>query len=158
MRRWVGLAICRVLRRFSVLKRCYVVKKSENILGKEAVRSQPSASTKKATARHLPHELRGVRDPGQGSRHYELSEKELAMKRKTLLILVGVVLAAILVLAGGFYFMSMQPLYRPGMVSAGQNLRAPLAPPASVRVTPTTGSWNLTSSSTTLHRVKAEMF
>jgi proline iminopeptidase len=51
------------------------------------------------------------------------------MKRKTLLILVGVALAAILVLAGGFYYMSMQPLYRLGMVSAGQNLRAPLTPP-----------------------------
>lgn len=50
--------------------------------------------------------------------------------KKTILIVLGVVLAVILLAVGGFYYMSQQPLYRPGMVSAGQGLRAPLAPPA----------------------------
>jgi proline iminopeptidase len=52
------------------------------------------------------------------------------MKRKTLWTIL---LAAFLVLAAsaaGFWWMTQQPLYQPGMVSAGQNLRAPLAPPA----------------------------
>lgn len=52
------------------------------------------------------------------------------MKRKTLLVIA---LAVLLVLAAGggwMWWMTQQPLYQPGMVSAGQNLRAPLTPPA----------------------------
>lgn len=51
------------------------------------------------------------------------------MKRKMFLI---VLLVAVLVIAagvGGFWWMTQQPLYQPGMVSAGKNLRAPLVPP-----------------------------
>ena len=52
------------------------------------------------------------------------------MKRKTLLIILLVVALVIAVGAGGIWWMMQQPLYQPGMVSAGQNLRAPLTPPA----------------------------
>jgi proline iminopeptidase len=46
-------------------------------------------------------------------------------------IIVGilVVLALILIGAAFFWYMSQQPLYKPGMVRAGKNLRAPLTPP-----------------------------
>lgn len=50
------------------------------------------------------------------------------MKRKTLwiiLLAIGIVIAAGGV---GWWWMTQQPLYRPGMVSAGQNLRASLTP------------------------------
>lgn len=51
------------------------------------------------------------------------------MKRKmfltTLLVAVLVIVAGV----GGFWWVTQQPLYQPGMVSAGKNLRAPLAPP-----------------------------
>lgn len=51
------------------------------------------------------------------------------MKRKILIIL-GVALFLIIgVGAGAFWWMTQQPLYRPGMVSAGENLRSPLTPP-----------------------------
>jgi proline iminopeptidase len=52
------------------------------------------------------------------------------MKRKTILIIVGSLVLIIAILAGGFWYMSTQPLYRPGMVRAGKNLNAPLMPPA----------------------------
>ena len=52
------------------------------------------------------------------------------MKRKTILIIVGSLVLIIAILAGGFWYMSTQPLYRPGMVRAGENLRAPLTPPS----------------------------
>ncbi len=51
------------------------------------------------------------------------------MKRKTILIIFGSLILVIAILAGGFWYMSMQPLYRPGMVARGENLSAPLAPP-----------------------------
>lgn len=51
------------------------------------------------------------------------------MKRKTLLsITLGIVLV-IAAGAGGLWWLTQQPLYQPGMVSAGQNLRSPLTPP-----------------------------
>ncbi len=50
--------------------------------------------------------------------------------KKILLILSGILVIIVLAAAGLFWYMSTQPLYRPGMVQAGQNLRAPLAPPA----------------------------
>jgi len=54
------------------------------------------------------------------------------MKRMTRVIITAVsVLVVLGVIAGGFlwYFMG-QPLYQPGMVRGGKNLRAPLTPPA----------------------------
>ncbi|MEW5720808.1 MAG: alpha/beta hydrolase [Chloroflexota bacterium] len=50
--------------------------------------------------------------------------------KKTILILVVVLLLALV--GGGVWFWNamQQPLYEPGMVRAGKNLRAPLAPPA----------------------------
>ncbi len=50
--------------------------------------------------------------------------------KKILLILAGVVVLIVLAAAGLFWYTSTQPLYRPGMVREGQNLRAPLTPPA----------------------------
>ncbi len=52
------------------------------------------------------------------------------MKRKTILIIIGSIVLIIAILAGGFWYMSTQPLYRPGMVRAGENLGAPLTPPS----------------------------
>lgn len=52
------------------------------------------------------------------------------MKRKILFISLGVVLLVIGLVAGGFWYMSAQPLYKPGMVRAEKNLAAPLDPPA----------------------------
>jgi len=51
------------------------------------------------------------------------------MKRKILFISLGVVLLVIGLVAGGFWYMSTQPLYKPGMVRAEKNLAAPLDPP-----------------------------
>ena len=53
------------------------------------------------------------------------------MKRKTVLFGIAAAIIIVLVIIGGglWYFMS-QPLYQPGMVRQGKNLRAPLAPPA----------------------------
>ncbi len=50
--------------------------------------------------------------------------------KKTILIVIVVVLVALVV--GGVWFWNamQQPLYEPGMVRAGKNLRAPLVPPA----------------------------
>ena len=52
------------------------------------------------------------------------------MKRKTLWIIGIVVILLISAGAGAFWWMAQQPLYNPGMVRAGQNLRASLTPPA----------------------------
>ena len=52
------------------------------------------------------------------------------MKRKILFISLGVILLVIGIVVGGFWYMSTQPLYKPGMVRAGQVLSAPLIPPA----------------------------
>jgi proline iminopeptidase len=53
------------------------------------------------------------------------------MKRKTMFLGIAAALVLVLVVFGGglWYFFS-QPLYQPGMVRKGNNLRAPLAPPA----------------------------
>ena len=52
------------------------------------------------------------------------------MKRK-ILVISGIVLILLLGAgAFGFCWMTQQPLYNPGMVRAGQNLRSPLTPPA----------------------------
>lgn len=51
------------------------------------------------------------------------------MKRKTILVIAGSLMLVIAVLGAGFWYMSTQPLYRPGMVRAGENLSAPLVPP-----------------------------
>lgn len=50
--------------------------------------------------------------------------------KKVILILIAVLL--VLVMGGGvwFWYAMQQPLYEPGMVRAGKNLRAPLVPPA----------------------------
>jgi proline iminopeptidase len=52
------------------------------------------------------------------------------MKRKTILIILGTLVLIIAIAAGGFWYMSTGPLYRPGMVRAGKNLSAPLTPPS----------------------------
>jgi proline iminopeptidase len=52
------------------------------------------------------------------------------MKHKTLLILGICIVLVISIGAGAFWWMTQQPLYRPGMVRAGENLRSPLIPPA----------------------------
>jgi proline iminopeptidase len=52
------------------------------------------------------------------------------MKLNTILIVLGALLALVLLAAAVFWWMSQQPLYRPGMLRDGKNLRAPLAPPA----------------------------
>jgi proline iminopeptidase len=46
-------------------------------------------------------------------------------------IIVGILVVLALILIGGalFWYMSQQPLYKPGMLRAGKNLRAPLTPP-----------------------------
>jgi proline iminopeptidase len=48
------------------------------------------------------------------------------MKRKVLIITLGVVLLVIGMVAGGFWYMSAQPLYKPGMV---RGTRTTLTPP-----------------------------
>jgi proline iminopeptidase len=51
------------------------------------------------------------------------------MKRKMFLIVAGVVLFVLAVVAGGFWYMSTQPLYKPGMVrEMGTSLTAPDQP------------------------------
>lgn len=49
---------------------------------------------------------------------------------KPIFVWILVVAGAAALAAGGFWWMSQQPLYQPGMVSAGKDLRSPLAPPA----------------------------
>lgn len=50
---------------------------------------------------------------------------------KRMLPIIGLVLLVLVAVIGGlFYYFTNQPLYKPGMVRAGKNLRAPLAPPA----------------------------
>jgi len=49
---------------------------------------------------------------------------------KILSIVAAMILLLIAILAGGFWYLSTRPLYKPGMVSRGEALSAPLAPPA----------------------------
>jgi proline iminopeptidase len=49
---------------------------------------------------------------------------------KTILIIFGVIVILTLIAIGAFWYMSKQPLYKPGMVRAGENLSASLEPPA----------------------------
>jgi proline iminopeptidase len=51
------------------------------------------------------------------------------MKRKILLISLGVLLLVIGAAGAGVWYISMQPLYQPGMVREGKTLGAPLTPP-----------------------------
>lgn len=60
------------------------------------------------------------------------------MKRKVLWIGLVLVVGLVVLGAGGFWYMSTQPLYRPGMVRAGENLSAPLAAPDQVEGS---GTW-----------------
>lgn len=50
--------------------------------------------------------------------------------KKVLLIVVAIIILGVTVAAGAFWYMSTQPLYQPGMVRQGKNLRSPLTPPA----------------------------
>ncbi len=50
--------------------------------------------------------------------------------KKVILIAVSVLVLVVIAGGAGFWFMMQQPLYEPGMVRAGKNLRAPLVPPA----------------------------
>lgn len=47
---------------------------------------------------------------------------------KVLFIIVGVIVILAILAGVGFWYMSKQPLYKPGMVRAGENLSAPLEP------------------------------
>jgi proline iminopeptidase len=51
------------------------------------------------------------------------------MKRKLLLIVIGAVLLVAAAAVGGLWYLSTQPMYKPGMVSREENLSAPLSPP-----------------------------
>jgi proline iminopeptidase len=59
----------------------------------------------------------------------KLKKKGYTMKKR-FLILLSVIVLLVLVVGGVFWYFSTQPLYQPGMVRAGQNLNAPLNPPA----------------------------
>jgi proline iminopeptidase len=49
---------------------------------------------------------------------------------KKMWIIIGLVAVALVAVAGGlFWYVANQPLYKPGMVRVGKNLRAPLTPP-----------------------------
>jgi proline iminopeptidase len=52
------------------------------------------------------------------------------MKRKLLFISIGALVLILVLAAAGFWYLSMQPLYRPGMVRDANHLSAPLDPPA----------------------------
>ena len=52
------------------------------------------------------------------------------MKRKMVFVIIFTLIVVLAAGAGGMWWLTQQPLYQPGMVSAGQNLRAPLTPPA----------------------------
>lgn len=52
------------------------------------------------------------------------------MKRKALWITLGVLFVLAGAIVGSFWYMSTQPLYKPGMVRDGKDLGAPLTPPA----------------------------
>jgi len=51
------------------------------------------------------------------------------MKHKSIYILLGIVILVIIIGAGGFWYLSIQPLYQPGMVRDAEDLSAPLTPP-----------------------------
>ncbi len=50
--------------------------------------------------------------------------------KKIIIIVIIVVLVLAIGIGGWFYYQSTQPFYKPGMVSKGENLTAPLTPPA----------------------------
>lgn len=50
--------------------------------------------------------------------------------KKWLIVLGAALIVLIAAVAAGLWFFLQQPLYQPGMVRVGQNLRAPLTPPA----------------------------
>ena len=53
--------------------------------------------------------------------------------KKKLLGIVVAAIALVLAAAGSFFWRAMEaPFYVPGMVRAGENLRAPLDPPARI--------------------------
>ncbi len=53
------------------------------------------------------------------------------MKRKTIFIILGVIVLTLIVIAGGFWYMSTQPLYKPGMVREMTSLTPPDQPTGS---------------------------
>src|SRR6266498_5975601 len=60
------------------------------------------------------------------------------MKRKILFITLGVFLLVVGIALAGFWYMSTQPLYKPGMVREGKGLSAPLVPPTQLA---DSGTW-----------------
>jgi len=52
------------------------------------------------------------------------------MKLKAILIVSAVIVVLIIIAAVAFWYLSTQPLYKPGMVSRAEGLNAPLAPQA----------------------------
>lgn len=61
-------------------------------------------------------------------------------KKKVFLVVLGAVLLVVLVGGGLAWYWMTGPLYRPGMVRAGENLRSPLVPPAQA---PGDDSWQV---------------
>jgi proline iminopeptidase len=51
------------------------------------------------------------------------------MKRMILLIILGFIVLLVIMVAAGFWYLSTQPFYKPGMVRKEEGLSAPLAPP-----------------------------
>jgi proline iminopeptidase len=47
------------------------------------------------------------------------------MKRKTIFIILGAIVLVLIVVVGGFWYMSTQPLYKPGMVQEMKSLTPP---------------------------------
>ena len=64
---------------------------------------------------------------------------------RIVLIIVAVIVALVAIGAGVMWYFMNQPLYQPGMVRQGKNLRAPLAPAAPQTQTAGEGFWQVES-------------
>jgi proline iminopeptidase len=62
---------------------------------------------------------------------------------RNMLIIVAVIVVLIAVGAGVMWYFMSQPLYQPGMVQQGKNLRAPLVPPAQMASQSNAGFWQV---------------
>ena len=87
------------------------------------VRDLSQLTAELATARAADRHLHSAGE------HVVRNETEKPMRR-TMLIIAGVVVLAVLIAGFAFWRMIGAPFYTPGMVRAGTNLRGPLDPPA----------------------------
>jgi proline iminopeptidase len=62
------------------------------------------------------------------------------MRKRVLIGLAIAIVIGLVLVGGGLWYFFSQPLYQPGMVRQGKNLRAPLAPPAQ---TAGEGTWQV---------------